>query len=130
MLIKSRKPGPRAKFLDLPTISYGSEYKPVGFPAFKSVCIYYFRRSDVEMLAKLVHGDVEKHVRQKEIERNFRRIKVRNKRVRDFRIKHHQDKVEISTGAVAKRHARGTIDEHSLGKTSSELTVNRAEENA
>jgi hypothetical protein len=115
-LIKSRKPGPRAKFLDLPTISYGSEYRPIGFPAFKAVCIYYFRRSDVEILARLVHGDVEKHVRQKEVERNVRRIKARNKRVRDFRIKHHQDKVEISTGAVAKRHARGNIDEPSLHK--------------
>jgi hypothetical protein len=114
MLIKSRKPGPRAKFLDLPTISYGSEYKPVGFPAFKRVCIYYFRRSDVEMLAKLVHGDVGKHLRQKEMERNVRRATARRKRVRDFRIKHHQEKVEISTGAVAKRHAIGNIDEPSL----------------
>jgi hypothetical protein len=117
MLIKSRKPGPRAKFLDLPTISYGSEYKPVGFPAFKSVCMYYFSRSDVEMLAKLVHGDVEKHIRQKEMKSNVRRANARNKRVRDFRIKHHQEKVEISTGAVAKRHARGNIDEPSLYKS-------------
>jgi hypothetical protein len=106
MLIKSRKPGPRAKFLDLPMISYGSDYKPVG--------LYYFRRTDVEMLAKLVHGDVEKHVRQKVYERAVRRIKARKTRVREFRIKHHQEKVEVSTGAVAKRHAKGNIDEHAL----------------
>jgi hypothetical protein len=95
-------------------ISYGSDYKPVGFPAFKPVCIYYFRRTDVEMLAKLVHGDVEKHVRQKVYERAVRRIKARKTRVREFRIKHHQEKVEVSTGAVAKRHAKGNIDEHAL----------------
>jgi len=110
MLIKSRKPGPRAKFLDLPTISYGSEYKPVGFPAFKSVCVYSFGRSDVEMLAKLVHGDVEKHIRQKTVESNVRAAKARRKRVREHMIQHFQEKVEISTGAVAKYHARGNVD--------------------
>jgi hypothetical protein len=102
----------------------------MGFPAFKPVCIYYFRRSDLEMLARLVHGDVEKHVRQKEIERNVRRIKARRTRVRDFRIKHHQEKIEVSTGAVANRHARGNMDEHSPGEKNTELTVNRAEATA
>ena len=87
----------------------------MGFPAYKSVCTYYLRRSDVEMLAKLVHGDVEKHVRQKEMERAVRRATARRKRVREFRIKHHQETVEVSTGEVAKRHARGNIDEFLLG---------------
>jgi hypothetical protein len=72
--------------------------------------MFSFRRSDVEMIAKLVHGDVEKHVRQKQTERSLRAIKARRMRVREFRIKHHREKVEFSTGADAKRHARGNID--------------------
>jgi hypothetical protein len=123
MLIKSRTPGPRAKFLDLPSIPYGSEHKPMGFPIFNTVTVFSFCRSDVQMIAQLVHGDVKKHLRQKEEESRERRAKARRKRVRDFKIRHCQEKVEISTGAVAKRHAEGN---EPVLTDFTQLIVNRA----
>jgi hypothetical protein len=107
MLIKSRKPGPRAKFLDLPPISYGSEHKPMGFPIFNTVTVFSFRRSDVELIAKVVHGDVKKHLQQKGVERELRSIRARTKRVRGFKINWHQEQLDVATGAVAKRHLKG-----------------------
>ena len=76
----------------------------MGFPAFKTVCIYYFRRSDVQMLAKIVHGDVEKHIRQKEAERKERSDRARTKRVRGFKIDYHQTQLEVSAETAAERH--------------------------
>lgn len=104
MLIKSRAPGPRAKFTDLPAISYGSSYKAVGFPAFKKMTVFSFREKDVEMIAGMVHGDFYKHMQEKEDARDARREKARRKRVRELVIKYHEDKLEISTGEVARRY--------------------------
>jgi hypothetical protein len=69
MLMKSRKPGPRAKFTDLPAIPYGSEYKTLGFPVFKTITVFYFRHKDLRRIADLVHGDWVKHMNLKIRER-------------------------------------------------------------
>jgi hypothetical protein len=107
MLIASRKPGPRAKHLDLPTISYASEYKGLGYPIYKHVCMFYFRCSDVEMLARVVHGDVEEHLERKEAELEVRRAKAKRKRVKKFKIEHHQFMIEHRSGSI-ERHTEGT----------------------
>lgn len=104
MLIKSRKPGPRAKFTDLPAIPYGSEYKTIGFPAFKTITVFYFRLADLRRLATLVHGDLERHMEKKWEERYDRQEKARIKRVRKFIIEYHERGREASKGKVARRH--------------------------
>lgn len=122
MLIKSRKPGPKAKLLDLPIIPYGTEYKRFAFPLFYRVCVYYFRRSDVEMLAKMVHGDVNKHMEQKAAERQVRRQRARTKRVRSFKIEYHRGEFETSTDAIAELHSNSMSGPSLINKIT-ELTV-------
>ena len=109
MLMKSRKPGPRAKFTDLPAIPYGSEYKAIGFPVFKTITVFYFRVKDLRHIADLVHGDWIKHMSLKMIERDARQQKARTKRVRKFIIEYHERELETSTGKVAKRHQKRTL---------------------
>jgi hypothetical protein len=111
MLIKSRKPGPRAKFTDLPAIPYGSEYKALGFPVFKSIAVFCFRNKDLARLAGLVHGDFETHMRAKRRERFERQDKAQTKRVRKFIIEYHERELEISTGQAARRHQKRTTFE-------------------
>jgi hypothetical protein len=106
MLMKTRKPGPRAKFTDLPAITYGSEYKTIGFPVFKTITVFYFRLKDLRRVADLVHGDWVKHMNRKIVERAARQQKVRNRRVRKFIIEYHERELETSTGKVAKRHQK------------------------
>jgi hypothetical protein len=106
MLMKSRKPGPRAKFTDLPAIPYGSEYKSFGFPVFKTVTVFYFRHSDLRRIANLVHGDWVKHMNLKNIERVARQRKGKVKRVRKFIIEYHERELETSKGKVARRHQK------------------------
>lgn len=108
MLIKSRKPGPRAKYTDLPTIPYGSEYKTIGFPVFKTITVFYFRCVDLRRLANLVHGDWAKNANLKLRERIDRQEKARTKRVRNFIIEYHEREVEVSKGKIAKRHEKRT----------------------
>lgn len=106
MLMKTRKPGPRAKFVDLPIIPYSSEYKAIGFPAFKSMTVFHFRSKDLKMLANLVHGDWRQHMCKKRQEREMRQEKARTKRVRKFIIEYHERELEVSTGKAAKRHQK------------------------
>jgi len=108
MLMKSRKPGPRAKFTDLPAIPYGSEYKTLGFPVFKTITVFYFRRKDLSRIADLVHGDWVKHMNLKFRERAERQRKARAKRVREFIIEYHERELETSKGKVARRHQKRT----------------------
>lgn len=109
MLMKSRKPGPRAKFTDLPVITYGSEYKTIGSPVFKTITVFYFRRDDLRRIADLVHGDWYKHMKSKLDEREARQQKTKIKRVRKFIIAHHERELETSKGQVAKRHQKRTL---------------------
>lgn len=104
MLIKSRNPGPRAKFTDLPAILYGSVYKSLGFPAFRWSTIFWFREKDVSLVADLVHGDVVKHMQEKNSASKQRQQKARTKRVREFIIRYHEDRLEITSGKAAERH--------------------------
>jgi hypothetical protein len=108
MLIKSRTPGPRAKFTDLPVIPYGSEYKSFGFPVFKTLTVFYFRRKDLRILANLVHGDWVKHINQKLRETHVRQEKSRTKRVRKFVIEYHERELEVSKGKAGRQHRKRT----------------------
>lgn len=109
MLMKTRRPGPRAKFTDLPAIPYGSEYKALGFPVFKTITVFYFRFEDLRRIADLVHGDWDKHMSLKRVERAARQERARTKRVRKFIIEYHERELEISKGKVAKRHQKRTL---------------------
>lgn len=106
MLMKSRKPGPRAKFTDLPVIPHGSEYKTIGFPVFKTITVFYFRRKDLRRLGDLVHGDWYKHMNEKTEERAARQRKAKIKRVRQFIIEYHERELETTKGKVARRHQK------------------------
>jgi hypothetical protein len=108
MLIKSRTPGPRAKFTDLPAIPHGSEYKSIGFPVFNTITVFYFRHKDLRALADLVHGNWVAHSSQKLRERFARQEKLRTKRVRKFVIEYHERELEVSKGKTAKRHKKRT----------------------
>jgi hypothetical protein len=108
MLMKTRKPGPRAKFTDLPAITYSSEYKSLGFPVFKTMTVFHFRDKDLERLANLVHGDWVSHMRKKRVARAARQQKAQVKRVRKFIIDYHERELEVSKGKVAIRHEKRT----------------------
>ncbi|KAK3112783.1 hypothetical protein LTR53_010580 [Teratosphaeriaceae sp. CCFEE 6253] len=91
MLLKTRRPGPRSKHKDLPAITYGSYIAGLGYPL--GVCISYrFYVKDVEMIARIVHGDdLEGHMEEK-----LRRLAERkDKRLRqlhmDLKIRYHMD---------------------------------------
>jgi hypothetical protein len=109
MLMKSRKPGPRAKFTDLPVIPYGSEYKTIGFPVFRTITVFYFRRDDLRHIADIVHGDWVKHMGMKLDERAARKRKAKTKRARMFIITYHERELEKTKGKVAKRHQKRTL---------------------
>lgn len=106
MLMKTRKPGPKAKFTDLPAVTYGSEYKNIGFPAFKTMIVFYFRSKDLQMLANLVHGDWRQHMAKKWQERIIRQEKAQVNRVRKFIIDYHERELEVSKGRDAKQHQK------------------------
>ena len=85
MLIKTRKPGPRAKKTDLPAINYGTVR--TGTPLFLGMVVSYrFFENDVEAIAKLVHGDVEKHMSKKRKERREHKKKKRVETIRELKI--------------------------------------------
>lgn len=106
--MKTRKPGPRAKFTDLPAIPYGSDYKSFGFPVFKNTTVFYFRLSDLEKIGNIVHGDWIKHMSLKSVDRAARQQKARTKRVRKFIIEYHERELEKTNGKAAKRHRKRT----------------------
>jgi hypothetical protein len=109
MLLKSRKPGPRATFVNLPPIPYSSQTKGIGFPVFGSVTSFTFRRKDVEMIARLVHGDVDGHMKQKRQERLSRELKARRGRIRELKIGYHEFELEAAKGKSVARHERGML---------------------
>ena len=93
MLIASRAPGPRAKKVVLPNIPYGTVRcsKPYMNGMLTS---YRFLRKDVVMIARLVHGDYEKHMEAKDDQRYARKLKKRNKEHRALKVRYHTDKLE------------------------------------
>lgn len=108
MLLKSRKPGPRAKHTDLPAIAYSSERKGHGYPILNTVTSFTFKVTEIGMIARMVHGDFKAHMVQKEAERADRALRARCKLVKEAKLTYHKDKVEVTTGAIAVRHRKGT----------------------
>lgn len=107
MLLKTRKPSPRAIFTDLPTIPYTSKYKFMGFPVLKPITIFTFRLKDVRMIADIVHGDVEGHMRLKRFEKATRQNKARSKRVKELKLRFHEGELKQATGKWVWRHEKG-----------------------
>lgn len=107
MLLKSRKPGPRAIVTDLPTIPYASEYRFVGFPVLKAMTVFTFRLRDVRRIAEIIHGDAEEHMRQKNFEKATRRYKARCKRIKEVKLRFRESELKQATGECAQRHERG-----------------------
>ena len=93
MLLKSRKPGPRAKHTKLPAILYGSAYIAMGYRMGWSVT-YRFLRKDVEMIADLVHGDVDEHMAKKDEARVQRKDKRLRKLHIELKISYHTRHLE------------------------------------
>lgn len=93
MLLKTRQPGPRAKHTDLPTIAYGTARIGMGYG--RGMCVSYrFFKRDVEMIARLVHGDVGSHMKEK-----HKRLRERkNDRLRklhiELKIRFHSDRLD------------------------------------
>lgn len=93
MLLKSRKPGPRTKPLDLPTIPYGT--LRTGKPYLNGMCLSYrFYRKDVEAIATIVHGDFKSHMEKKFEERFDRKWKRSRNARREMKIRKHTDALE------------------------------------
>ena len=96
MLLKSREPGPRAKHTDLPAITYATIRTGMGYGL--GMCVSYrFFLSDVQMIARLVHGNVQDHMKDKANKREA----LKNQRLRklhlELKIRFHTDKVEAAT---------------------------------
>ncbi|KAK6406804.1 hypothetical protein LTR95_018622 [Oleoguttula sp. CCFEE 5521] len=102
-LLKSKQPGPRAKSVDnIPAILYGVKCYGLAMPPFVEVTSYYFRRSDVEAVATLVHGDVKTHMATKTDQKIDRAEKARKKRVRKIMIDYHQSELADYDGPGPK----------------------------
>lgn len=101
MLIKTREPGPRAKISkkDLFPIAYGAVR--TGTPLrLGTVISYRFFRRDVEALARLVHGDVEAHMKAKRAQLRERRSKRRKEVHKQLKIRNHEERL---AGAWSQR---------------------------
>ena len=95
MLIKTRKPGPRAKKVELPNIHYGTIR--CGTPLSIGMTVSYrFYENDVKMIAKIVHGDIDKHMSAKQERLDLQRLKKRRAVHRELKIRHHTDMMDIS----------------------------------
>lgn len=103
MLIKTRKPGPRAKFKqdDLPSITYGTVR--TGTPLLiGQVISYRFFRKEVEAVANFVHGNVQEHMETKKQQRKDRRAKKRRDHQRERQINWHEYCVEDASSKEEK----------------------------
>ena len=119
MLIKTRKPGPRAKKTDLPTVHYGTVRS--GTPLSLGMTISYrFYEKHVYSIAKIVHGDVERHMAIKRNQRAERSDKKRRNVRRELKVQYHADLVEafsVSEGDVeVKDHHRKRMLSHLAAK--------------
>lgn len=113
MIIKTRKPGPRAKKTDLPTIHYGTVRS--GTPlSLGMTTSYRFYEKDVAALAKIVHGDVEKHMATKREQKAKRSAKKRRDLRRELKVRYHADIVEAFSGSgedaeIRDHHQKRTL---------------------
>ena len=106
MLIKSRIPGPRAKHTHLPTIAYATVRSGLGFRRGWTVSFRFFKH-DVEMIARLVHGNVEEHMEMKRKQRVDRKDNRLRKLHIELKIRHHSDCLEgAESEAEAEYHQK------------------------
>lgn len=103
MLLKSRKPGPRAKHVNLRVITYGTQHG--GNAISVGSCISYkFFAQDVEKIADMVHGDAHAHMvikRQERMERKLKRVR-RNERATKIRV--HTDSLHGLVSVAKKKY--------------------------
>ena len=101
MLITTRKPGPRAKKIDLPNIHYGTVR--TGTPLSIGMTISYrFYEDQVKSIAKIVHGDVDEHMKAKRRQNSERRAKKRRQVHRELKVRHHTDMLEFYEKEVSE----------------------------
>lgn len=96
MLIKTRAPGPRAKRIEFPTIPYATVRKGLGWGLGMTVS-YKFYSKDVEMIARLVHGDVTAHMRTKREKKAARELKKLRELHIELKIRYHTDRLASAT---------------------------------
>ena len=94
MLLKTRKPGPRTKKIDLPTIPYTTVR--CGTPLFLGLVVAHrFYEKHVKMIANLVHANVEEHMAAKSKQKDQRAKKRRRLVHRELKIRHHSDLLDF-----------------------------------
>jgi hypothetical protein len=95
MLIKTRKPGPRAKKVELQNIYYGTIR--TGTPLSLGLTVSYrFYETDVKAIANIVHGDIDQHMTAKHKRLDERRSKKRRAVHRELKVRYHADMTKIS----------------------------------
>jgi len=108
MLIASRKPGPRAKYTNRPTIPYYT--RKSGTPILLGRCISYrFFKRDVKRIACLVHGNVKTHMsrlRKERVEREQNR-KCHTRRALKMRY-HAESSAQATTREEKQYHQQRT----------------------
>lgn len=102
MLIKTRVPGPRAKRTDFPDIPYATVHTGLGYGMGMTVS-YKFYRKDVQMIARLFHGDVDAHMATKREEQVARKDKKLRKLHLELKIRYHTDLLARATKSDYKR---------------------------
>ena len=113
MLIKSRKPGLRAKHINLPPIRYATVRTGMGLGLGMTVSYRFFKK-EVKMIAQLVHGDISAHMSMKAKQRQdrqdlrFRRLHV------ELKIRYHEEMAAITKGETQAFHYKSmfTVEPH------------------
>ena len=105
MLIKTRKPGPRAKMVDLPNIHYATVRCGNGTWTGMRTSYRFFDR-DAKAIAKIVHGDIDEHMAAKGKQRYERRVKKRREVHRELKVRYHTDMVEYFGGDEPEKDVR------------------------
>ncbi|KAK3721010.1 hypothetical protein LTR37_003300 [Vermiconidia calcicola] len=108
MLLKSRKPGPRAKHTNLPMVSYGTVR--TGLMWAGACTSYHFFQRDVNRIAQLVHGDVEEHMEKKRRERSKRERENRRELKRKLKVRHHNDQSVAAMSPAEKIYHQGRLE--------------------
>ncbi|EMC91643.1 hypothetical protein BAUCODRAFT_299981 [Baudoinia panamericana UAMH 10762] len=113
MLIPTRHPGPRSKdkVKGLPTIPYGTAN--AGTTIILGHCISYkFFKRDVEQVARLLHGDLTSHMRQKRKARKQRKLQKVAQNKREMKIRYHEDAMKEQEAPARKEHHRERLEHY------------------
>ncbi|KAK6391539.1 hypothetical protein LTR65_004374 [Meristemomyces frigidus] len=110
MLIKTRVPGPRAKHKNLPGIPYATVRTGMGYGL--GMCVSYkFYRKDVQMIARLVHGDVGAHMLGKAMEQIARKDEKLRRLHVELKIRFHTDVLAKVKREESKEYHQTRLDE-------------------